>query len=79
MVPNSRCVAEQIKREKLENVATGGMKMKEFGKVGKKQNLKSNVMDGVKSEKLEKLENRRIPKLTRKEKIRSKKNFASQS
>ena len=42
---NNRCVAAQIKSDKVENVATNG-KMGEFGKVGKRQKLKSFLMDG---------------------------------
>ena len=48
VVTDNRCVAEQIKSDKVVNVATGGIKMEEFGKVGKRENLKSIVMDGVK-------------------------------
>ena len=48
VVTNNRCVAEQIKGGKVENVATGRIKIGEVGKVGKRQNLKSIVMNGVK-------------------------------
>ena len=34
-VTNSGCMAEQIKSDKVEDVATGGSKIGEFGKVGK--------------------------------------------
>ena len=47
VVTNNRCVAEQIKNDKVENVATGESKIGEFGKVGKRQKLKSIVKDGV--------------------------------
>ena len=48
VVTNNRCVAEQIKSDKVENVVTGGSNMEEFRKVGKEQHLKSIVMNGVK-------------------------------
>ena len=57
MVPNNRCVAEQIKSDTVENVATGGSKIGEFGKVGKRQNAKSIVMNGGKIDKIRKSEN----------------------
>ena len=46
---DSRCVAEHIKSDKVENVATGAVKIGGFGRGGKRQNLKSIVMDGVKN------------------------------
>ena len=76
ILTNSRFVAEQIKSDKVENVATGGINIGESGKVGNRPNLKIILMDGV--SKLEKLENRRIPKLTRKGKIRTERTCASQ-
>ena len=33
---NNRCVAEQIKSDKVENAATGGVNIGEFRKVGEK-------------------------------------------
>ena len=42
-----RCVAEQIKNDNVENVATVGVENGEFGKVGKSQILKSIVIDAV--------------------------------
>ena len=35
VVTNDRCVAEQIKSDKVEDVATGGARNGDFGKVGK--------------------------------------------
>ena len=39
---------EQIKSDEVENVATGEVKIGEFGRVGKEHHLKSTVMNGVK-------------------------------
>ena len=47
MVTDNRYVAEQIKNDNVENVATGGVENGKFGKVGKSQILKSIVIDGV--------------------------------
>ena len=49
MITNNRCVAEKIKIDEAENVVTDGSKVGEFGKVGREQNLKSVVMNGVKN------------------------------
>ena len=49
MVTNNRCIAEQIKNDKAENVVMDGSKFGEFGKVGREQNLKSIVMNGLKN------------------------------
>ena len=38
-VTNNRCVAEQIKSDKAENDATGGVKIGECGKVGKQTKI----------------------------------------
>ena len=43
-VTNNGCAAEQIKSDKVENVAIGGAISGEYGKVDKP---KSTVMDGV--------------------------------
>ena len=51
VITNSKHVAEQIKIDKGENIV---MDREKFGKVGKidgQQNLKSTVMNGVRSEK----------------------------
>ena len=48
MVSDNRCVEEQIKSDEVENVATGEVKIGEFGRVGKEHHLKSIVMNGVK-------------------------------
>ena len=47
VVTNNRCVAERIKSDKVESVATGRQKNGKFGNVGRRQNLKSIVMNGV--------------------------------
>ena len=46
MVTNNRCVSEHTKNDKVENVATVGVKV---GKVGKSENAKSIVMNEVES------------------------------
>ena len=60
MVTNNRCIAQQIKNDKAENVVMDGSEVGKFGKVGREQNLKSVVMDGVKSGKVGKSENCKI-------------------
>ena len=45
VVTNNRCVAEQIKNDKAENVVMDGSQVGEFGKGGREQNLKGVVMD----------------------------------
>ena len=45
-VTNTRCAAEQIKGDKDENIATGGVNIEEFGKLGKSENSKVIVMGG---------------------------------
>ena len=57
MVTNNRCIAEQTKNEKVENVVMDGSDVGEFGKDGKEQKLKSIVMNGVKSGKGDKVKN----------------------
>ena len=47
---NNRCTAEQIKDDKVENVATVGVQIEEFGKVSKSENPKNVVKDGVEIE-----------------------------
>ena len=47
MVTNNRCVAEQIKSDTVENVATGGVKIEQFGNGGKCENSNNIVMDGI--------------------------------
>ena len=42
MVTSKKCASEQIKSDKVENVATGGMKNGEFGKVGKRQKFQEH-------------------------------------
>ena len=42
MVTNKCCVAEQIKCDKVENVATGEVKRRECGKLGKSQNFEQH-------------------------------------
>ena len=53
MVTNNRCIAEQIKSDKVKNVVMDGSKVGKFGKIERQQNLKS-WMD-QKLENLEKL------------------------
>ena len=53
VVTNNRCIAKQIEKDKAENVVVDGSRIGEFGKVGREQNLKSAVMNGVKIGKLE--------------------------
>ena len=43
-VTNNRCEAEQTRSDKVENVATGGIKIGDFGQVGKK--MKKQHRDG---------------------------------
>ena len=43
VVTNSRCAAEQIKCDTVENVATGGTRIGEFGKVRRRRKLKGIV------------------------------------
>ena len=45
VVTNNRCVAEQIKCDKVEKISTNGINIEEFGKVGKRQLLKSIVLN----------------------------------
>ena len=47
VITNNRCIAEQIKNDKAENVVMDGPKVGKFGKVGREQNLKSIVMNGL--------------------------------
>ena len=49
VVTNNRCIAEQIKHDKAENVVMDGSKVGNFGKVERRQKLKSVVMNGVES------------------------------
>ena len=49
VVTNNRCIAEQIKNDKAENVVMDRPKIGEFGTVGREQILKSVVMNGVKN------------------------------
>ena len=65
VVTNNRCEAEQIMSEKVEKGATGGVKIAKLGQVGKRENSKNVVMDGLKIENMGKFENQRIPKPTR--------------
>ena len=48
VITNSKHVAEQIKSDKDKYVAMDDQKLEKFGKIGRRQNLKSTVMDGVK-------------------------------
>ena len=48
VITNNRCVAEQMKLDKVKSVVMDGPKVGGFGKVGREQKLKSDVMDGVK-------------------------------
>ena len=48
VVTNNRCTAEQIKIDEVENVVMDGSDIGEFGKIGREQNLKSIVINGVK-------------------------------
>ena len=57
MVTDNRYVAEQIKNDDVETVATGGVENGEFGKVGKSQISKSIVMDAVNIRKVGKSKN----------------------
>ena len=45
VVTNYRCIGEQIKSDKVENVAPGGVKIAKFGKFGNSENSKNIVMD----------------------------------
>ena len=49
VVTNSRCIAEQIKSNKVENVVMDGSKVGTIGRIEGQQYLKSTVMDGVRS------------------------------
>ena len=51
VVTNDKHIAEQIKTDKMESVVMNGSKAGQFGKIDGKQNLKSIVMNGVRSEK----------------------------
>ena len=51
VVTNDKHIAEQIKTDKMESVVMNGSKVGKFGKIDGKQNLKSIVMNGVRSEK----------------------------
>ena len=51
VVTNDKHIAEQIKTDKMESVVMNGSKVGRFGKIDGKQNLKSIVMNGVRSEK----------------------------
>ena len=51
VVTNDKHIAEQIKTDKMESVVMNGSKVGKFGKIDGKQNLKSIVMKGVRSEK----------------------------
>ena len=57
VITNNRSVAEEIKSDKVENVAASGVEIEEFGKVGNSQSSKRMVVDGIEIGKLEKLEN----------------------
>ena len=48
VITNNRCIAEQIKHDKAENVLMDGSKVGGFGKVDREQKLKSIVMDSQK-------------------------------
>ena len=72
MVTNYRCVAEQPKSDKVENVAMGGAK---FGKFCKSKNFESVLIDDVKFGKVGKSESSK----TDEEKIGKKRHCASQS
>ena len=48
MITNNRCVAEQIKHDKVENVVMDGPKVRKCGRIEGQQNLKSVMMDGPK-------------------------------
>ena len=48
VITNNRCIAEQIKHDKAENVVMDGSKVGKFGKIERQQNLKSVVIDGRK-------------------------------
>ena len=50
VVTDYRCVAEQIKSDKVENVATGGVKIANLGKNSNNESSKNAVMDGVQIE-----------------------------
>ena len=65
VVTNNRCIAEQIKNVKAENVVTDGSQVGEIGKVGREQILKSIVMNGVKIGEFGKLKNYRLDEETR--------------
>ena len=49
VVTNNRFIAEQIKSDKVENVVMDGSKIGKFRKIERQQNLKSIVLDGVRS------------------------------
>ena len=74
VVTNIWCVAEQIKSDKVENVAMGGVKIGEVGKDCESQKFEDHLESH-----LEMLGNRRIPKLTRNGEIMTKRNCASRS
>ena len=57
VITNNRCIAEQIKHDKAENVVMDGSKVGKFGKVGEEQKLKSTVMNGVDNGKEDKVKN----------------------
>ena len=50
VVTSNRCVTEQIKSDKVENVAKGGVKIANWGKSGNNESSKNAVMDGVQIE-----------------------------
>ena len=51
IVTNDKHIAEQIKTDKMESVVMNGSKVGKFGKIDGNTNLKSIVMNGVRSEK----------------------------
>ena len=59
VVTNDKHIAEQIKTDKMESDVMNGSKVGKFGKIDGKQNLKSIVMNGVRSEKEKHGEERR--------------------
>ena len=77
VVTNDRHVAEQIKRDKVESVVTNGSKVGEFGKVGREQNVKNVVMNGVKKWRSWRIW--KIAKVMRRCGARVRRDFASQS
>ena len=62
LVSNNRCIAEKIKGDKVEHVATVGINIANVGKVGNIEESKNFDMDGVEIEEFVKLEEVKIPR-----------------